>query len=78
MLSPFVAGGGIVIVVWTVYFVGVAVVTVDSEGVDAVVVVVLGLVVLGVDVLVVMLGAVVEAVVVVMGVGLVVVKWTPG
>ena len=67
-------GGGIVIVVWTVYLVDVAVVTVDSEGVDAVVVAVLGLVVLGVDVLVVMLGAVVEAVVVVMGVGLVVVK----
>ena len=73
-LSPSVVGGGIVIVVWTVYLVDVAVVTVDSEGVDAVVVAVLGLVVLGVDVLVVMLGAVVEAVVVVMGVGLVVVK----
>mgnify|MGYP001799872497 CR=1 FL=1 len=62
------------IVVWTVYLVGVAVVTVDSEGDEAVVVGVLGLVVLGVDVLVVMQGAVVEAVVVVMGVGLVVVK----
>ena len=62
------------IVVWTVYLVGVAVVTVDSEGVDAVVVVVLGIVVLGVDVLVFMLGAVVEAVIVGMGVGLVVVK----
>ena len=62
------------IVVWTVYLVGGAVVTVDSEGVDAVVVVVLGIVVLGVDVLVFMLGAVVEAVIVGMGVGLVVVK----
>ena len=73
MLSPSVVGGGNVIVVWTVYVKGVVKMTVDSEGVDAAVVV-LGLVVLGVDVPVVMLGAVVESVAVVMGVGLVVVK----